>query len=202
MTSRGFLSIFILNIFIFCVIYFAQTEIFIYMKEDRYTTRRIYPVCINLEPRHFEFLKEIAITRFNGNFPLAIQSLLNKYQNHLYEIRITPTKQTETATYQPKTKQYKRRTINMNPVLWSKLFESRHFVGYSISALIRILLDWEMQSLGYDIIPMIPLPDLNTSDIGNIEQQPPELWFDNYFYNKQGFYETREIICSFYDEYH
>jgi hypothetical protein len=49
---------------------------------------------------------------------------------------------------------------------------------------------------------MIPLPDLNTSDIGNIEQQPPELWFDNYFYNKQGFYETREIICSFYDEYY
>jgi len=90
----------------------------------------------------------------------------------------------------------------MNPVLWSKLFESRHFVGYSISALIRIILDWEMQSLGYDIIPMIPLPDLNTSDIGNIEQQPPELWFDNYFYNKQGFYETREIICSFYDEYY
>jgi hypothetical protein len=127
MTSRGFLSIFILHIFIFCVIYFAQTEIFIYMKEDRYTTRRIYPVCINLEPRHFEFLKEIAITRFNGNFPLAIQSLLNKYQNHLYEIRITPTKANRDSDVSAKDKAIQKKDDQYEPSVMEQIIRIKTF---------------------------------------------------------------------------
>jgi hypothetical protein len=87
----------------------------------------------------------------------------------------------------------------MNPVLWSKLFEMRHFVGYSISALIRIMLDWEMQSLGYDIIPWIPLPDLLHYDTRNSETQL--IAHNNYFYKKQGFYESRRIIAIFVDQY-
>jgi len=165
------------------------------MRQDRYTTKHFYQVCINLEPRHYEFLKEISDIRFNGNYNLSIQYLLGKYLNYLYKIRITATKKTETANYQPRTKTYRRWNIYINPVLWSKLFEMRHFIGYSISALIRIMLDWEMQSQEYDIIPLIPLPDLN-------EELPDERRLNNYLYQKQGTYQTRQIFCSFSDQFY
>jgi hypothetical protein len=171
------------------------------MRQDRYTTKKFSFVCLNLEPQHYEFLKEIANTRFDGSSYRTIFYLLNKYLHHLYEIRITPSKLTETATYQPRTKQYKRRTIKMNPVLWSKLFETRHFVGYSISAMIRIMLDWEMQSQGYDIIPLVALPQLPRNESNVFDPASQEYWTNNYFYQKQGVYETREIICSFFDQF-
>ena len=173
------------------------------MKQDIYTTQKLYPVCLNLELRHNVFLKEITHMYFDGNYDLAIYSLLNKYLSHLYEIRISPYKKTETATYQPKTKQYRRWTIKMNPVLWSKLFEMRHFIGYSISGLIRILIEWEMQSYGYDIIPWIALPIIQQQNgTGNIQIHSPEPMLNNYFYKKQGFYMAREIIASFEDQFY
>ena len=168
------------------------------MRPDQYSTRIFHPVCVNLEPQHFEFLTQIAYTSFGGNYNNTIFYLLNKYLNHLYTIRITPTKRTETATYQPITKRYRRWTIYINPVLWSKLFEMRHFVGYSISALIRIVLDWEMQGMGYDIIPLIPLPILTTSEN---QQHKRKRSINNYSYSKQGYYQARFIFCSFLDEY-
>ena len=183
------------------MIIFCQNEILYYMIQDRYITRKFYPVCINLEMQHLGFLKQIAQTNYEGDYSLAIYYLLNKYLNYLYHIRITPRKKTETANYQPQTKRYKKKTISMNPVLWSKLFEMRHFVGYSISALIRIMLDWEMQSLGYDIIPWIPLPDLIHDNTRNSEMQLIAHWINNYFYKKQGFYESRRIIAIFVDQY-
>jgi hypothetical protein len=86
----------------------------------------------------------------------------------------------------------------MNPVLWSKLFETRHFVGYSISAMLRIMLDWEMQSQGYDIIPLVALPQLSRNVF---DPALSEHCINNYSYEKQATYESREIICSFLDEY-
>jgi hypothetical protein len=173
------------------------------MRQDRYTTKFFYRVCINLEPRHYEFLKEISDIRFNGDYNHTIHYLLSKYLNYLYEIRIPATKKTETANYQPRTKTYRRWSIYINPVLWSKLFEMRHFIGYSISALIRIMLDWEMQSQGYDIIPLIPLPVLNFENLfNNNEELLDERWLNNYLYKKQGTYQTRQIFCSFFDQFY
>ncbi len=171
------------------------------MRKDIYTTKKYHPVCINLEPRHFLFLRELAKTRFDGNYSDAIQFLLSKYLNYLYEVRITPTKRTETANYQPRTKHYKKWVISINPVIWSKLFESRHFLGYSMSALLRIVLDWEMYSMGYDIIPLIPMPNINLDDISFLPISTPEKQINNYFYVKQGIYEPREIFCSFSDKF-
>jgi hypothetical protein len=62
------------------------------MRVDQYTTKKFSFVCLNLEPQHYEFLKEIANTRFDGSSYCAIFYLLNKYLHHLYEIRITPIK--------------------------------------------------------------------------------------------------------------
>jgi hypothetical protein len=86
----------------------------------------------------------------------------------------------------------------MNPVLWSKLFETRHFVGYSISAMIRIMIEWEMQSQGYDIIPLVAFPQLPRNVF---DPSLSENWINNYSYEKQGTYESREIICSFLDQF-
>ncbi len=183
---------------IFFIREFHIPHILSYMRQDRYTTRFIHPVCINLEPEHFDFLLDLANQRFYGNLSDTIFYLLNKYLNPLYDIRITPTKQTETATYQPRTKKYKRRVIHINPVIWSKLFETRHFVGYSMSAILRIMLDWEMLAMGYEIIPLIPLPDLHThTDDMTIEKN-----INNYFYLKQGFYHQRNIFSIFLDEFY
>jgi hypothetical protein len=179
------------------MIVFYQNEILFSMRQDNYITISLHPVCINLEPQHLAFLSLLATSHFNGNHYLAISFLLNKYLFYLYEIRITPHKKTETANYQPKNKLYKRKTILMNPVLWSNLFELRHFIGYSISALIRIMLEWEMISFGYDIIPLIPLPNL-THDVSLPNQV---ITTNNYLYKKQGYHSTREIICSFLNEF-
>jgi hypothetical protein len=181
---------------------FTQKGIIYYMRQDNYITHQYHPVCINLEPIHFEFLAEIAMTQFDGNYSNTIYYLLNRYLNQLYKIRTTPIKRTETASYQPKTLRYRRKVIKMNPVLWSKLFEMRHFIGYSISALIRILLDWEMQQQGYDIIPLIPMPNINLNDTTSVSVSTPERHINNYYYLKQGFYDPREIFCIFLDEFH
>ena len=184
------------------MIVFYQNEILFSMRQDNYSTKSLHPVCINLEPQHLAFLSLLATSHFNGNHYLAISFLLNKYLFYLYEIRITPHKKTETANYQPKNKLYKRKTILMNSVLWSNLFELRHFIGYSISALIRILLDWEMQQQGYDIIPLIPMPNINLNDTTSVSVSTPERHINNYYYLKQGFYDPREIFCIFLDEFH
>ena len=179
------------------MIVFSQNEILFSMRQDTYTTKSLHPICINLEPHHLAFLSLLAKTHFNGKHYLAIFFLMNKYLFYLYEIRITPHKKSETANYQPKNKLYKRKTIPMNPVLWSNLFELRHFIGYSISALIRIMIEWEMLSSGYDIIPLIPFPNL-TNDISLPNQV---ITINNYLYKKQGSHLSREIICIFSNDF-
>jgi hypothetical protein len=166
--------------------------------EDRYRTWNLYPVGVNLTRNHYQFLRELANTRFNRNISDAIQYLISKYQRHLNEIRITPYKKTETANYQPKTKQYIRYKIRINPALWSKMFDSRRFIGYSMSALLRIMLDWEMLREGYDIMPLIEMPELQTEDESRQEEFQE---IQNYVYIKTAEYTTRRIFSIFWDQY-
>ena len=167
--------------------------------EDRYITFYYYRVGINLLPLHYNFLRELANTRFNRNISYAIEYLLSKYQRHLYGIRITPYKRTETANYQPITKQYKKYSIRINPTLWSKLFDSRRFLGFSISAILRIMLDWEMQDMQRDITPLIPLPDLPAEDPSNPEHDKQ---IESYVYTKTADYEPRRIFSFFWDQFY
>jgi hypothetical protein len=172
------------------------------MKQDNYITKHSHRVCLNLTPLHFAFLREFTFSHFAGNDSLAIQYLLSKYLNPLYEIRIIPQRQTETAKYQPTTKQYKRYNVDINPTLWSKLFDLRRFVGYSISALIRIMLDWEMQSQGNNIIPLVEIPQINNDDIRNEGDETPDIpVIQNYSYTKSAFYQQRRVFSSFLDQF-
>jgi hypothetical protein len=109
-----------------------------------------------------------------------------------------PIKRTETATYQPKTKEYKRYSIRLNPTLWSKLFDCRRFIGYSISAMLRIMLDWEMQEQCREIIPMVEKPIMPIEDDSNISNQ----WVENYVYTKTADYQTRRIFSFFWDQFY
>ncbi len=171
-------------------------------QEDRYTTLNYSRVGINLLPLHYQFLRELANTKFNRNMSDAIHYLLSKYQKHLYEIRITPYKRTETANYQPETKQYKRYSIWINPTFWSKLFDSRRYIGYSISAILRILLDWEMQAMGRNIIPLIPLPELSLEPVDDIQSHEDFQITENYVYFKTADYEPRRIFSVFWDSFY
>ena len=171
------------------------------MKQDNYFTKHFHRVCLNLTPLHFAFLREFTFSYFEGNYSFAIQYLLSKYLNPLYEIRITPQRQTETAKYQPTTKQYKRYNIDINPTLWSKLFDMRRFVGYSISALIRIMIDWEIQSQGNNIIPLVEIPQINDDIRNNVEEVFDIPTIENYSYTKSAIYQQRRIFSSFLDQF-
>ncbi len=167
--------------------------------EDRYYTLYCYRVGINLTPLHYNFLKELSNTRFNKNISHTILYLLSKYLIYLYEIRVTPYKRTETATYQPETKQYKRYNININPTLWSKLFDCRRFIGYSISAILRIMLDWEMIEMGREIVPLVEMPILS-EDVFNPLNEGQQIY--NYVYTKTADYEPRTIFSFFWDHFY
>jgi len=110
------------------------------------------------------YLIYLSETRFNGNLTLTIDYLLRKYLAYLYKISLAPTKRTLTATYQPRTKNYIIRKINIQPTYWSKLYELRFLLGFSMSFIIRIMLDWEMQDAQISIDPIFIRPPLTFED--------------------------------------
>ena len=131
------------------------------MKVHHFFTQKKCITSINITPFHYRYLIHLTQTRFNGKLSLTIDYLLRKYLAYLYQISISQRKKTLTATYQPKNKEYMIRRISIQPTYWGKLFDLRFFLGYSISFLIRIMLDWEMQEEGIPIIPLIPIPRLD-----------------------------------------
>ncbi len=111
----------------------------------QFQTRNEHRVCINLSNIHFEFLKSLANRKFEGNISKTILYLLSKYLKYLYKIKKIDIKRTLTIDYQPQTKQYKRYWITINPTYWGNLYNLRFSLGYSMSFILRIMLDWEMQ---------------------------------------------------------
>lgn len=101
-------------------------------------------VCINLSPRYFVYLLILARRKFCGNIARTIAYLLMTHRQKLFIHSRTPWKRKLTATYQPRQKDYKRYKISMEPALWGKLFQLRIYLGYSISYIIRLTLEWEM----------------------------------------------------------
>ncbi|MCX7810319.1 MAG: hypothetical protein N2247_05355, partial [Leptospiraceae bacterium] len=90
-------------------------------------------------------------------------------------------------------------SIRINPTIWSKLFDSRRFLGYSISAILRITLDWEMQEMGRDIIPLIPMPEIQLQDVDSTQHLQE---IQSYVYTKTADYEPRKIFSIFWDQFY
>jgi len=134
------------------------------MKVHHFFTSEECITSINITPFHYKYLMHLTNTRFGGKLTLTIDYLLKKYLAYLYRISIAQNKRTLTATYQPKTKEYIIRKISIQPTYWGKLYELRFFLGYSMSFMIRIMLDWEMQEQEIPIVPLITLPTLDDDD--------------------------------------
>jgi hypothetical protein len=134
------------------------------MKIQHFFTCEKCITSVNLTAFHYQYLIYITETQFNGNLSLTIDYLLKRYLVYLYKISLTPNKKTLTATYQPRTKNYVIRKIQIQPTYWGKLYELRFLLGYSMSFMIRIMLDWEMQQENIVIDPIFVRPTLNFED--------------------------------------
>ncbi len=130
----------------------------------KFKTKEKHRVCIHLKPIHFEYLKQITLKRFDGNISRAILYLLSKYLKYLYRIKKIDIKKTLTIDYQPSTKDYKRYWITINPTYWGNLYNLRFSLGYSMSYLLRIMIDWEMEENNETkTVIIISKPNLNQS---------------------------------------
>lgn len=135
----------------------------------RFQTKNINRVCINLEPTHYFYLRELSKKNYNGNISLAVLYLVSKYLKYLYKINKTIVKKTFTITYQPKSKLYKKYWIPIQPSIWGQFNSLRFYLGFSMSFILRILIDWEMQSENAIINPLpIPKPNLTTKELRTI----------------------------------
>lgn len=81
-----------------------------------------------------------------GKHNKYLKYLYFKYHKRLLSIKHAPNKKTATTTYQPTTKRYKNlKLTNINPYLWDKYWDLRRITGYSISYILRMFLEWEME---------------------------------------------------------
>ena len=172
----------------------SQKRDYISMKVHQFLTQKKCITSINITPFHYRYLMHLTQTKFNGKLSLTIDYLLKKYLAYLYQISISQEKRTLTATYQPKTKEYIIRRITIQPTYWGKLFDLRFFLGYSISFMIRIMLDWEMQEEGIPIIPLIHLPRL---DEENREEHRRIQLGNNYLSKNRICHSNLEVYSEF-----
>jgi len=164
------------------------------MKTQHFFTHKNNVTSINITLFHYQYLVYLSNIRFNGNISLTIDYLLKKYLVYLYKISQAPTKRTLTATYQPRTYNYIIRKIQIQPTYWGKLGELRLFLGYSISFLIRIMLDWEMQQEGNPVTPIFLIPNLNPDEQIIYANIPSG---NNYSYNNRINHINLEVYSLF-----
>ena len=150
------------------------------MKLHNFNTQEECVTSINITPFHYRFLIHLTNTRFGGELTLTINYLLKKYLAYLYKISISQEKRTLTASYQPRTKEYIIRKIRIQPTYWGELYELRFFLGYSMSFMIRIMLDWEMQEQEIPVIPLMILPPLDDED----KEEHLQIQFGNNYSSK------------------
>ena len=164
------------------------------MKVHHFLTQKKCITSINITPFHYSYLMHLTQTKFGGELSLTIDYLLKKYLAYLYQISISQEKRTLTATYQPKTKEYMIRRISIQPTYWGKLFDLRFFLGYSISFIIRIMLDWEMQEEEMNVVPLFFLPQL---DDENQEENRQIQLGNNYFSKNRICHANLEVYSEF-----
>lgn len=110
--------------------------------------REKYKVGVFLEKRHSDFFKFLAESKFRNNKTKTILYLIRKYSFYLYKISVMENKQTFTVEYQPKKKIYKKFGIWIDPLVWGKMNDLRKKLGFSMSFLLRIMIEWEMEEEG------------------------------------------------------
>ncbi|MFN3605364.1 MAG: hypothetical protein ACK4UJ_11710 [Leptonema sp. (in: bacteria)] len=155
---------------------------------------------ISILPEYFQILCNLS----NNDFNSFLKYLYFKYHKRILASKIAPQKKTSTASYQPETKNYKNVKLkDINPYLWEKFWDLRRMTGYSISFIIRIFLEWELQEMGRNneiqngrpILMPTPEVEINKCVF------PLPAFRNNYEKSKVGNGTRNEITITFKDEF-
>ncbi len=153
---------------------------------------------INIFPEYYSILLIFS----NKNFSSYLGYLYKKYHKQIIALKISPHKKTATAEYQPKTKNYKKYVLNqIHPYIWEKYWDLRRITGYSISFIIRIFLEWELEEKnriediknGEPIIKKIISIEIPSSNFDDF------YFINSYYYFKCGNSERGDIFIYFKD---
>lgn len=108
-----------------------------------YTFMENYIVGISILPEYYQILCSFS----NDDVNAFLKYLYCKFHKKILLMKIAPLKRTATATYQPPTQQYKNVKLkNISPYVWEKYWDLRRMTGYSISYIIRLFIEWELES--------------------------------------------------------
>lgn len=166
------------------------------MKDEvQILTKDFHRYCINLEPEYYFFLIELSENKFDGDMEQTFLYLISKYMKYLYKIKIGGSK--IATQYQPTTKKYEKFWIEMNPTHMAKLKNLRFYLGYSVSFIIRILIEWEKQEL-HQVEVLIPKPILTPQELSEIK---PTL-LHSYDMGVRANYANRLVYMSFRDDFY
>lgn len=158
-----------------------------------YKLSKKHKYCIYIQPHLYQFLKR----QGKENINFFLEYLIEKFKSDLIAHKNLNSLKKSTDKFQPRTKDYKRIILqNIEPNLWKRLKKLKSMTGYSISFIIRILIEWEMQFKDCNIVPI--LPNLREYK-NNYEIQNNFLAINNYIYYQ--FWEKREneVIIIDYD---
>ncbi|MFN3604586.1 MAG: hypothetical protein ACK4UJ_07730 [Leptonema sp. (in: bacteria)] len=120
------------------------------MHINHYQLNKTHRYCIYIQPKLYAFLKQ----KSRGDISGYIETLYQNYKDRLIQNKKLDALQNAVSEYQPKTKEYKRIVIRaISTDLWKRLKELKAFSGYSISFILRIFIEWEMEK-EESIIPL------------------------------------------------
>ncbi|MFN3603173.1 MAG: hypothetical protein ACK4UJ_00520 [Leptonema sp. (in: bacteria)] len=137
--------------------------------QTQFSFIKMHKVSLNILPDLYQKLKMISYTNFNH----FLEYLYEKYKQRILSLKISPFKKDATTQYQPKKEGYKIVVLKIAPSLWRKFWELRLTTGYSISFIIRVFLEWELESRGQNIVPLLPSIVINQREL--------ELNYPNFF---------------------
>lgn len=151
--------------------------------------------CVYIQPRLYEFLKQNSINDIN----CFLETLLQKYKHSLLQIKSMQKLKQASCQYQPKTKNYKRLVLRkLCPELWKRLKALKSLLGYSISYIIRVLLEWEMQNRGISIEPL-HLRNLEPAEEIETRRRSQTQPLNNYSYYQYWERRNHSLLSIFLD---
>ncbi|MFN3603743.1 MAG: hypothetical protein ACK4UJ_03405 [Leptonema sp. (in: bacteria)] len=109
---------------------------------SHYSFLQTHTMGISILPEYLLTLRNFAQNQWDP----FLKYLYFKYHKKILALKQAPHKKTATAIYQPETKRYKNVKLKgVSPYVWDKYWDLRKITGYSISFIIRIFLEWEME---------------------------------------------------------
>ncbi len=172
------------------------------MTVDRiqYTLKKYHNTGLNILPEYLILLYSLS----RGNIRKYLKYLYYKYHKQILNAKIAPLKKTATANYQPRNKNYIQIRLNcMEPYIWDKYWDLRRITGYSISFIIRVFLEWELELQGqrdyiYQRQPLLRIdPEVDIYDFGDTLRFD----FNNYYLRKKGNATSNSIYVVFVDNF-